>query len=42
MRLSAYVSPRPLDTFSDRRLPVNALDRTLFMEIVRDIGQRVY
>src|SRR5262249_32098623 len=39
-RSSAYVSPRPLDTFSDRGLPVNAVDRTLFLTVVCDIGSK--
>ena len=37
-----YVSPRSPGTFSDRELPVNALDRTLLAAAVRDIRQRVY
>src|SRR5262249_3813309 len=36
------VSHRSACTFSDRGLPVNALDRTLFAGSVCDIGQSVY
>ena len=37
MLLELYVSLRLFDTFSDHGLPVNASDRTLFGETVRDI-----